>query len=96
METGRNEYNKVLANTNDEETLLNLVRRRYADSIAVLEVNSVFHFPRMEKKILVLSLKFLMGEQTLIMLVLAEIVLIVRNQQLLIYHSGVLITLRMY
>ncbi len=41
METGRNEYNKVLANTNDEETLLNLVRRRYADSIAVLEVNSV-------------------------------------------------------
>jgi len=41
MEGNRNEYNKVLANTNDEETLLNLVRRRYADSIAVLEVNSV-------------------------------------------------------
>jgi len=41
MENGRNEYNKVLANTNDEEILLNLVRRRYADSIAILEVNSV-------------------------------------------------------
>ena len=41
MENGRNEYNKVLANTNDEEMLLNLVRRRYADSIAILEVNSV-------------------------------------------------------
>ncbi len=41
MEGNRNEYNKVLANTNDEEVLLNLVRRRYADSIAVLEVNSV-------------------------------------------------------
>ena len=41
MGDGRNEYNKVLANTNDEEMLLNLVRRRYADSIAILEVNSV-------------------------------------------------------
>ena len=41
MKNGRNEYNKVLANTNDEEMLLNLVRRRYADSIAILEVNSV-------------------------------------------------------
>ena len=41
MENGRNDYNKVLANTNDEEMLLNLVRRRYADSIAILEVNSV-------------------------------------------------------
>jgi len=41
MEGNRNEYNKVLANTNDEEVLLNLVRRRYADSIAILEVNSV-------------------------------------------------------
>ena len=41
MENGRNEYNKVLASTNDEEMLLNLVRRRYADSIAILEVNSV-------------------------------------------------------
>ena len=41
MQNGRNEYNKVLANTNDEEMLLNLVRRRYADSIAILEVNSV-------------------------------------------------------
>ena len=41
MKGNRNEYNKVLANTNDEEVLLNLVRRRYADSIAILEVNSV-------------------------------------------------------
>ena len=41
MGDGRNEYNEVLANTNDEEMLLNLVRRRYADSIAILEVNSV-------------------------------------------------------
>ena len=41
MGNGRNEYNKVLANTNDEQMLLNLVRRRYADSIAILEVNSV-------------------------------------------------------
>ena len=41
MEGNRDEYNKVLANTNDEEVLLNLVRRRYADSIAILEVNSV-------------------------------------------------------
>jgi len=41
MDGNRNEYNKVLANTNDEEVLLNLVRRRYADSIAILEVNSV-------------------------------------------------------
>ena len=41
MANGRNEYNKVLAHTNDEQILLNLVRRRYADSIAILEVNSV-------------------------------------------------------
>lgn len=41
MASGRNEYNKVLANTNDQETLLNLVRRRYADNVAILEVNSV-------------------------------------------------------
>jgi hypothetical protein len=41
MEAGRNDYNKVLAQTDDEETLLNLVRLRYADRPAFLQVNSV-------------------------------------------------------
>lgn len=41
MQAGRNDYNKVLAQTDDEETLLNLVRLRYADNPAFLKVNSV-------------------------------------------------------
>ncbi len=41
VKTGRNEYNKVLAQTQDEETLLNLVRMRYADNVAMLNVSSV-------------------------------------------------------
>ncbi|MEK9686559.1 MAG: hypothetical protein VW259_04535, partial [Methylophilaceae bacterium] len=41
MKAGRNDYNKVLAQTDDEETLLNLVRLRYADNPAFLKVNSV-------------------------------------------------------
>ena len=41
MKVGRNDYNKVLAQTDDEETLLNLVRLRYADRLAFLQVNSV-------------------------------------------------------
>ena len=41
MKAGRNEYNKVLAQTDDEEILLNLVRLRYADNPAFLKVNSV-------------------------------------------------------
>ena len=41
IKAGRNEYNKVLAQTNDEETLLNLVRLRYADNPVIMQVNSV-------------------------------------------------------
>ncbi len=41
IEAGRNDYNKVLAQTDDEETLLNLVRMRYADNPVILQVNSV-------------------------------------------------------
>ena len=41
MKAGRNEYNKVLAQTEDEETLLNLVRMRYADNVGMLNVSSV-------------------------------------------------------
>jgi hypothetical protein len=41
MQAGRSDYNKVLAQTQDEETLLNLVRLRYADNLAFLQVNSV-------------------------------------------------------
>ena len=41
MKAGRNDYNKVLAQTDDEETLLNLIRLRYADNPAFLKVNSV-------------------------------------------------------
>ena len=41
MKAGRNDYNKVLAQTDDEETLLNLVRLRYADNPAFMKVNSV-------------------------------------------------------
>nr|VFK24058.1 MAG: hypothetical protein BECKMB1821G_GA0114241_100716 [Candidatus Kentron sp. MB]VFK34103.1 MAG: hypothetical protein BECKMB1821I_GA0114274_10615 [Candidatus Kentron sp. MB]VFK76740.1 MAG: hypothetical protein BECKMB1821H_GA0114242_10725 [Candidatus Kentron sp. MB] len=38
---GRNDYNQVLAKTGDEETLLNLVRLRYADNPVFLEVASI-------------------------------------------------------
>ncbi|MGD8588358.1 MAG: hypothetical protein PVG22_05955 [Chromatiales bacterium] len=41
MKAGRSDYNKVLAQTQDEETLLNLVRLRYADNLAFMQVNSV-------------------------------------------------------
>ena len=41
VQAGRNEYNQVLAQTQDEETLLNLVRMRYSDNPTFLEVSSV-------------------------------------------------------
>lgn len=41
MKAGRNEYNKVLAQTDDEEILLNLIRLRYADNPTFLKVSSV-------------------------------------------------------
>lgn len=41
VKAGRNEYNKVLAQTNDEETLMNLVRLRYSDNPIILQVSSV-------------------------------------------------------
>jgi hypothetical protein len=41
VQAGRNDYNQVLAQTDDEEMLLNLVRLRYADSPVVMEVTSV-------------------------------------------------------
>ena len=41
VKAGRNDYNKVLAQTDDEETLINLVRMRYADNPAMLNVSSV-------------------------------------------------------
>jgi hypothetical protein len=41
IKAGRNDYNKVLAQTNDEELLLNLVRLRYADAPVFLDVTSV-------------------------------------------------------
>ncbi len=41
VKAGRNDYNKVLAQTNDEQTLLNLVRLRYADTVVFLDVASV-------------------------------------------------------
>jgi len=41
VQAGRNDYNKVLAQTDDEETLLNLVRMRYADNPVILQVSSV-------------------------------------------------------
>ncbi len=41
VKAGRNEYNKVLAQTEDEQTLLNLVRMRYADIPMLLNVSSV-------------------------------------------------------
>jgi len=41
VKASRNDYNKVLARTNDEELLLNLVRLRYADAPVFLQVASV-------------------------------------------------------
>ena len=41
VQAGRNDYNKVLAQTEEEETLLNLVRLRYADHAVMLDVSSV-------------------------------------------------------
>ena len=41
VQAGRNDYNKVLAQTEEEEMLLNLVRLRYADNPAFLNVSSV-------------------------------------------------------
>ena len=41
IEAGRNDYNKVLAQTNDEELLLNLARLRYADNPMFMAVTSV-------------------------------------------------------
>ena len=41
VQAGRNEYNKVLARTEREEQLLNLVRLRYADDPLMLDVSSV-------------------------------------------------------
>ncbi len=41
VKAGRNDYNKVLAQTDEEEQLLNLVRLRYADNPMMLQVSSV-------------------------------------------------------
>ncbi len=41
VKAGRNDYNVVLRQTNDEETLLNLVRVRYGDRPLFLNVSSV-------------------------------------------------------
>jgi hypothetical protein len=41
VQAGRNDYNKVLARTEREEQLLNLVRLRYADDPLMLDVSSV-------------------------------------------------------
>ena len=41
VQAGRNDYNKVLARTEREEQLLNLVRLRYADDPLILDVSSV-------------------------------------------------------
>jgi DNA-binding GntR family transcriptional regulator len=41
VKAGRNDYNKVLVQTDEEETLLNLVRLRYADNPMMLDVSSV-------------------------------------------------------
>jgi hypothetical protein len=41
VKAGRNDYNKVLAQTDEEEQLLNLVRLRYADNLMMLQVSSV-------------------------------------------------------
>jgi hypothetical protein len=41
VQAGRNDYNKVLARSDQEEQLMNLVRMRYADSPLILDVSSV-------------------------------------------------------
>ena len=41
VEDGRGQFNSVIAETNDQQLLLNLVKRRYGDNTALLEVNSV-------------------------------------------------------
>jgi hypothetical protein len=41
VKAGRNDYNKVLAQTEEEEQLLNLVRLRYADNPMMLNVSSI-------------------------------------------------------
>ena len=41
VQDSRGEFNTVIAETNDSQSLLNLVKRRYGDSISVLEVSSV-------------------------------------------------------
>lgn len=41
VEDGRGQFNNVIAETNDQQLLLNLVKRRYGDNIALLEINSV-------------------------------------------------------
>lgn len=41
VRAGRNEYNVAVAQTNDEQTVLNLVRFRYADNPLYLQVDSV-------------------------------------------------------
>jgi len=41
VKAGRNDYNRVLVQTDDEEQLLNLVRLRYSDSMMMLQVSSV-------------------------------------------------------
>jgi len=41
VQAGRNDYNKVLARSDQEEQLLNLVRLRYADNPLILDVSSV-------------------------------------------------------
>ena len=41
VKAGRNDYNKILGQTEEEETLLNLVRLRYVDNPVMLDVSSV-------------------------------------------------------
>jgi len=41
VQDSRGEFNQVISDTNDSQSLLNLVKRRYGDSISVLEVSSV-------------------------------------------------------
>ena len=41
VQDSRGEFNQVISDTNDAQSLLNLVKRRYGDSISVLEVSSV-------------------------------------------------------
>ncbi len=41
VKAGRNDYNQVLVQTQDEEMLLNLVRMRYSDNPVFLEVSSI-------------------------------------------------------